>query len=37
LSDAEKEQLMSAVEDVANDAQKYSDKITKESDNLFEE
>ena len=37
LSDAEKEQLMSAVEDVAKDAQKYSDKITKESDNLFEE
>jgi len=37
LSDAEKEQLMSAVEDVAKDAQNYSDKITKESDNLFEE
>jgi len=37
LSDAEKEQLMSAVEDVANDAQKYSDEIAKESDNLFEE
>ena len=29
LSDAEKEQLMAAVEDVATDAQKHSDKITK--------
>ena len=28
LSDAEKEQLMNAVEDVANDVQKHSDKIS---------
>ena len=37
LTDAEKEQLMSAVEDVAADAQKHSDKIAKESDNIFKE
>ena len=29
LSDAEKEQLMGAIEDVASDAQKHSDKINK--------
>tara|TARA_Y100000356_G_scaffold120663_1_gene113369 strand:+ start:93 stop:482 length:390 start_codon:yes stop_codon:yes gene_type:complete len=29
LSEAEKEQLMGAIEDVANDAQKHSDKINK--------
>ena len=34
LSDAEKEQLMSAVEDVANDAQKYSDEIENKSNTL---
>ena len=28
LSDAEKEQLMNAVEDVANDVQKHSDNIS---------
>ena len=36
LTDAEKEQLMSAVEDVAADVQKHSDKISKKSD-LFKE
>jgi len=35
LSDAEKEQLLAAVEDVANDVQKHSDNITEKSDNLF--
>jgi|TARA_R110000803_G_scaffold137168_3_gene204141 hypothetical protein len=37
LSDAEKEQLMAAVEDVAADVQKHSDSITEQSDNLFGE
>jgi len=37
LSDAEKEQLLAAVEDVANDVQKHSDNITEKSDNLFGE
>tara|TARA_R100000664_G_C2756040_1_gene143839 strand:+ start:1586 stop:1975 length:390 start_codon:yes stop_codon:yes gene_type:complete len=36
LTDAEKEQLMSAVEDVAADAQKHSDEISKKTD-LFKE
>ena len=36
LTDAEKEQLMSAVEDVAADAQKPSDEISKKTD-LFKE
>tara|TARA_R110000851_G_scaffold76110_1_gene167459 strand:+ start:1561 stop:1953 length:393 start_codon:yes stop_codon:yes gene_type:complete len=37
LTDAEKEQLMTAVEDVAADVQKHSDSITEQSDNLFGE
>jgi hypothetical protein len=37
LTDAEKEQLMTAVEDVAADVQKHSDSITEKSDNLFGE
>jgi len=37
LTDAEKEQLMTAVEDVAADVQKHSDTITEKSDNLFGE
>ena len=36
LSEKEKEQLMSAVEEVAADAQKHSDKITEEEKNIFE-
>ena len=36
LSDKEKEQLMSAVEEVAADVQKHTDEITKEEKNLFE-
>ena len=36
LSDKEKEQLMSAVEEVAADAQKHTDEITKEEKNIFE-
>ena len=36
LSDKEKEQLMSAVEEVAADVQKHSDKITEEEKNVFE-
>jgi len=36
LSDKEKEQLMSAVEDVAADVQKHSDKITEEEKHIFE-
>tara|TARA_B100001778_G_C18475335_1_gene577731 strand:+ start:100 stop:492 length:393 start_codon:yes stop_codon:yes gene_type:complete len=36
LSEAEKEQLMSAVEEVAADVQKHSDKITEEEKNVFE-
>ncbi len=36
LTDAEKEQLMSAVEDVAADAQKHSDEISKKR-KLFED
>lgn len=37
LTDAEKEQLMTAVEDVAADVQKHSDNITEQSDKLFGE
>ena len=36
LSEAEKEQLLNAVEEVANDVQKHSDKITEEEKNVFE-
>ena len=36
LSELEKEQLMSAVEEVAADVQKHSDKITEEEKNVFE-
>ena len=36
LSDKEKEQLMSAVEEVAADVQKHTDEITKEEKNIFE-
>ena len=36
LSDSEKEQLMAAVEDVANDVQKHSDKISDNVDFLEE-
>ena len=36
LSEAEKEQLMGAIVDVASDAQKHSDKITEEEKNIFE-
>ena len=32
LSDSEKEQLMAAVEDVANDVQKHSDNVSKKTD-----
>ena len=37
LSDAEKEQLMAAVEDVAGDVQKHSDRISEEKENFLGE
>ena len=36
LSDKEKEQLMSAVEEVAADVQKHTDEIIKDEKNIFE-